>query len=558
MGRLFDEFQEDFSRGMDDSRAANRYPRNAAKLIQNARIESDGTVSRRDGTRRLHLAALFAGIGYGATMFEAANGDVQEIAIFGTKAYMSDDNWLTSAEVATGLREDYYDFATMRVGSTNYLFMANGDTTVKRWDGTTWDTLPNVPSGVKYIEVFNSRLAVTGHSGVLVQLSKVADPTIWTGAGGALTVSILTYDGDPPNGLFTAGPHLLVFERHNTSYLDGFGEQTLIVAQGATGFSRSVGCIAFRTIVAVGDEEVCWLSARGVEYYSPRTGIHLLSRQIDTFMSENVDFTTIVDNPGRPTACYDAFRQDYLCAVPTGGLRNSRTIVVNLYQRGTGWLGAPSIDLKAYSAGTELLFGGDADGYMEIEAAGYRLRVDANGYTTFGTEAGGADPILEDADGYLDAVTDDALPATLYIGPSVEGGLVVHSAGYDGFVRQHFGADFDKDDELVTPSGGEDIEMVLVPRPFVMGAPRRRKRVRAVHVSAINETSATLTVAVRAGGTLGATTTLTVPLTQYSQAKRERAMVTGLDDAPQVELHTTARTRIALVGVSAEVTREPV
>ena len=175
----------------------------------------------------------------------------------------------------------------------------------------------------------------------------------------------------------------------------------------------------------------------------------------------------------------------------------------------------------------------------------------------FATEAGGADPIIEDADGYLDAATDDALPATLFIGPSHTGGRVVHSAGYDGFVRHHYGSDYDKDDELVTPSGGVDISMTLVPRPFVMGAPRRRKRVRAVHVAAINESSAAVTVAVRAAGTIGATTSLTIPGTQYNQAKRARAMVSGLDDAPQIELTTTARTRIALVGVSAEVTREP-
>ena len=44
MPRLFTDHQEDFSRGMDDSRAANRYPGNAAKLIQNGRIEIGGEI----------------------------------------------------------------------------------------------------------------------------------------------------------------------------------------------------------------------------------------------------------------------------------------------------------------------------------------------------------------------------------------------------------------------------------------------------------------------------------------------------------------------------------
>lgn len=561
MPRLVSEIQEDFSRGMADSWAANRYPANASRLITNGRVEADGTISRRDGNRRKNAVALNAGgVGWGAQFFRTGGGDLQEIAIFGDKAYVTDDDWETSTEIATGLREDYYDFVSMIYGGTKRLLLANGDSTIKTWDGSSWGTLAGAPNGVKHLAVHNQRLAVSGHDGIIVQLSKVITPTVWTAAGGALTVQILNHQADELTGIHGLGPHLLVWDPKATSYIDGFGEQTLIVAQGSTGASQSVGCIAFRTIEPVGDDELCWLSARGIEYYRLGGQITLLTHGIQDFV-RTIDFTAINNDRGRPTACYDADagRQYYHCAVPTlGSARNSRTVAISLYQRGRDFRGAPSVDEQAYAAGTELLFGADADGYIEEQANGFSLRADANGYASLATAGSSGDPVVEDADGYIATDTNDTLPATLYLAPSVGGGLVVHSAGYDGFVRRHFGSDHDLDDELADLTGGEDVTLRLVPRPFVMKRPRQRKRVRVIHVGAINDEAATVQVRVRAGGVAGTLKSITIPASNFGQLKRGNAKVHGIDDAPQVEIITTDRTRIALAGISAELLREPV
>lgn len=606
MARLLKDRQSDFSRGMYDSVAAIRYPQNAARAIVNGRLQPDGNVKRRDGTRRKHPTALAEGTGFGGFMFETAGGTLQEIAIVGSNAYMSDDRWATSSEIQTGLREDYYDFATMRVGASNYLLMANGDSTVKRWDGSSWDTLSGAPSGVKFIEVFNSRLWVSGHNGVLVQGSKVADPDIFASPSG-VTLQNLVHSGDVPTGLFQLGPHLLVFTEQSISYIDGFGEQSLIVATDATGFSRSVGCVAFRTIRAIGDDGVGFLSLRGIEYFSQSTGIVLASRFIQEFM-DSVDFDAINTNRGRPTACYDPVRQDYLCAVPTGGARNSRTIVVNMYHRGSGWFGAPSIDSKLASVpGGELKFGADADGYITLDPNGFGLTAGPSGYVTYATDGDGSDPVIETTDGYIGSATDDALPASLYIGPCIDGARVVHSVGYDGFVRKHFGDDFEKDDEASTPSssggdlgqwsmmhlgvggvplnqeltieeqammigtygedeeevveftrGGQDVQLTLVPRPFVFRRPGQGKRVRAVYVGTINDGEVTVSVAVRAAGQVGAAVSRTIPSSDFGQSRRARFMMHAIGDAPQIQITTTDRTRIALVEVAAELLREPV
>ncbi len=210
---------------MIDSAAATAFPKNAVAQILNGRLQPDGTVRRRWGTIRTSSATPNAGTGYGGAKFTLANGTDLLVVICGAKAYKSTDKGVNWTEIATGLRQDYYSFATMRVGATNYLYMANGDSTIKKYDGTTWSTVANAPSGVKYIAVFNGRLYAAGHSGVIVQGSQIANPEVWASPFG-VTVQILTHDGDPPTALFQIGPHLLVFDRDGTSYLDGFGQQT--------------------------------------------------------------------------------------------------------------------------------------------------------------------------------------------------------------------------------------------------------------------------------------------------------------------------------------------
>ena len=267
MGRLLEEVTADLARGMLDDLSAVRYPSNVAAQIINGRIFPDGSCGRRDGSIRLHPSALGL-VGYGGIEFTTAAGVAQLIAIVDDAFWVSTDGGVTWVDNtgANTLDEAYYDFATMRVGATNYLFAANGAANIWRWDGTTLDATPNAPSDVTYLAVFHGRLYAAKHTSPIIQASKIANPAIWAAPDG-ITVQIITHDGNDLTGLYQVGPHLLVFDHHATSYIDGFGEQTLVTVSGAEGFSRSVGCSGFRTIRGVGENQVCWLSERGIEYY---------------------------------------------------------------------------------------------------------------------------------------------------------------------------------------------------------------------------------------------------------------------------------------------------
>ena len=557
MPRLLSEVTTDFSAGQVDSAAPTAMPRTALLLALNARINPDNTAQRRSGTIRTHAAALNAATGYGAAHFVTAAGVDQIVAIFGANAYKSEDNGATwAAAIATGLRQDYYTFATMRVGASNYLFAANGDTTIKRWDGTTWDTLPNAPASVKFIAVFNGRLYAAGHNGIIVQASEIADPTTWTSPDG-LTVQVSNHSGQALAGLFQIGPHLLVYDETATSYIDGYGEQSIVVATGATGFSRSVGCAAFRTIVAVGDNAVCWLSRRGVEYYSPGGGVELLSKSVQSFLGE-IDWEELYANPGRASAAYDEINQDYYLALSTDGVRNNRVLVLNLrsgqvqYQR-QGPRAAATVD-RFLSPAADILFGSDADGYLEADVAGgVEVKSDPEGYFTLAALGVGGEAISEDADGYLTSSTNDTLPATLFAAPSALSASAIYSLGYDGFVRRH--ENVAADDMLSGGTGGTAVEMTLRSRPFLFGAPRHRKRARVIHVTSAQESAATLTVLTRGEGTSTAQS-VSVPATATGEAHRARAMTKLDTDAVVVEVRTTADVKVSLIGLSAEILRE--
>lgn len=552
MAKLEFDATTDFSRGQIDDVALTRFPPNAAALILNGRIQSDGTLERRDGTKRTHPTTLNASAtGYGGYRFTSAAGTEQLVVFCGAKAFMSDDRGVTWAEEASGLRQDFYSFATMRVGASNYLFAANGDTTIKRWNGTTWDTLPNAPSGVKYIAVFNGRLWAFGHSGLIGQASKINDPATWTSPDG-ITLTIQVHGGDVLTGAHQIGPHLLVFSRYTTSYIDGFGEQTIVVATGATGFSASVGCVAFRSIASVGDNACCWLSDRGVEYYSPSTGIRLLSSNLRTFL-ESIDLEQLKANPGRPSAAYDTVEEQYHLALSTSGTRNNRTLVFDLSHRGRDWLGAPSVDRQVSATG-EIFFTAGSDGYLGTGSGGFETKSDADGYMTLVTQGQGGDPTVEDASGYLDTSTNDTLPATLFTAPTATHPAAIHSVGYDGFVRVHKGVD--NDDVASTGTGGSEISMSVVSRPFYFRSPRNRKRVREIHLAVMSDAGATISVGVRAGGNLTALQTVTFAASALDQPKRKRKMISAIGDAPQVEMHMASRARVAMLGLSAEVMRE--
>jgi hypothetical protein len=560
MARLAEQLTTDFSYGMFDSVSPTRYPSAAAAYIENARIQADGTVRRRPGSQRTTVDALQSANSWGLTYFVTAGGVEQIVAFCAQRAFKSEDQGETWDQIATGLRQDYYSFCTMRVGASMYLFCANGDTTIKKWDGTTWGTVSNAPQDVKYVATFNSRLYATGHDGTIVQASKIGDPDTWASPDGLL-VQVQTHGGETPTALYQIGKHLLVFDTKATSYIDGFGQQTLIVAAGATGFSRSVGCVAFRSIAPIGDAGLAWLSERGVEYYQPGESIRLQTRPIDTFM-ESIVKKALLSQAGRPDACYDATNQNYHLALSTTGSTNNRVLVLNLREnveeQRQGTTAAATVDnLYQPSGEAAIFFAGDANGYLVVDAAGKGTQDDYYGYMRLVGSGETGDLLEENVDGYLESTSIDNVPACMTTVPTVRNTTEVFTLGHDCWLRRH-SEGLDKDDMHSDESSGSEITMKLISAPFLMGEPRRRKRGRVIHIASIQENAVTIDARMYGHGETSSFKAVEMDALGLDHAARKRVTTNLKADAPQVEIWTTDDVRISMLGLSAEILREPV
>tara|TARA_R110000751_G_scaffold79394_1_gene160085 strand:+ start:1790 stop:3460 length:1671 start_codon:yes stop_codon:yes gene_type:complete len=556
MPKLLTELTTDFRRGQVDNTAATRFPKDALALILNGRLEPDSSVAHRGGSERLHATALNSGgRGWGASSFVTAAGAVQFIVIAGDTAYKSTDYGASWSQIATGLREDYWDFAEMRVGASNYLYMTNGGSGyIQSWDGATWGELTNGPAGAKQIEPFNGRLYATGHSGSIVQASQVADPTVWASPRG-LTLQILVASGGTPTGLLQIGAHLLVFDENQTSYIDGFGEQTIIVASGATGLSRSVGLLAFRSLIPTGDNGCCWLSKRGVEYYTPGSDILLLSRGITEYIDQ-IDRQELLSSPGLPSAVYDQTKEEYLLAVSTSGTRNDIVLRFSLRQRSQTHFGAPAVDVPISVAGSGILFLGGDDDYLTTGSGGAEFRRTPSGYVELVSTGAGGDPTADGGDGYLTTVVDNTMPSTIFVAPISGHPGRIHSIGYDGFVRLH--GEGTLDDVLSDGTGGATVTMKIVSKPFFFGSITHEKKVRVMHVSSINDNAVTVSAGVRAAGKSTALVSMTIAGGALNHSVRAKKMISAKGDQPQLEVQTSDAARITLLGLSAYVLKERV
>lgn len=541
-----------FARGMQDSAAATAYRRDEAALILNGRVSPEGTVSTRLGSKRAHSAALNSGAqGWGGTVFITTAGVVQWLAFVGDKAYLSLNEGSTWAAIvgATGLRTDYWSFAVMTVGADNTLYCANGGTNVYAWDGVTWGVATGFPAGVKVMAVANERMAIGGHDGSNVWLSEVRVAANYvTGSGGAVIVNIVTDDGDSDiTGLFQLGPHLLVFKRHSVNTIDGFGATDIEVQAGAIGVSRSVGCLAFRTIAAVGDTSVMWLSERGIERYSLENGLRLVSQSIRGFLAE-VGWGNILAAPGLPCAIYLPEENEYRCAVPTYLAKNDTVIRVGLLT------GAISLDRYAPAAGSGTVYV-DEGGYLQFEPTPTRQQARVIDGVIRPVEGGVAGAYVGlDGSGNLELLSNLADHAVLFVadrGAEVNTPIAI---GYDGFVR--WLDEGTVDDVASDGTGGVPIGFRLQTRPLLFGDPYRRKRPRLLWISVDAPSGATVDANLLADGVPRATHSLSIGASQNRQPRIGKARVGGRGTTLQVELRTSDQASLAGVTLAAEPLRE--
>lgn len=557
MSRLYPERATSFARGMNDTAAPTDYLKDEVKLMENGRPSFAGTTAeRRKGSQFTHAAAIGDGPCWFSEEFVRADGQRQIVAIFGTQAFVSSDigaSWTEITPVSPTLVEAYYDFASMRVGSTNYLYLANGADDILRWDGTTMDVLTQPETGVKFVEVFNDRLYLAGHDGVNIAACAVGDPSKWnTATDGAFVVRAQTHQGDTEiRGMFQAGTALLVWKRDSTNYVEGFGVRTIVVESGARGVSRSVGCVSFRTVRALRDGAIMWLSERGFELYQPGSAITLVSRPLQVFVNR-LGWGTIAENEGVPSAVYYPRRYEYWCAVPRVGTLNS---AIYVYREGDERRPASQYihTLAASEEGETVQI---TDGDLAIGGGAGASTISIVSGDMVVNDAGDLDKLfVEVDDGDLAIIEQAEVGRVMFLADDGDDIAHVFEGTTEGRVAKMDTGDRDR----LEPdgSGGTAITMRLVGRPFLFGDPVQPKRARHMRITVSAEaTDSVLTALVLCDGRETARfEDVDVDTSSTSTPVHVRLRVTGTGRNIVPAIETTDPVRIEALEVEAEARR---
>jgi len=463
----------------------------------------------------------------------------------GDKMYTSTNEGATWTQRATGLTESFWSLVIMREGSNNVLCAANGGTNSYQWNGSTWAAISNIPNNVKYLAVHGNRLWASGHSGIDVVASKVGDIDTWSTPDG-LTVKAQTHDGDPKiTGLFQLGSVLMVFKSESTGYIEGYGFNTLEVEAGSRGISRSVGCMAPRSIQAVGDQGVCWLSKRGLEHYEMGGVIKPVSRSIQKFI-DGVNWSQIRSTPASTTALWWPQKHEYWCSLPVSSSQNDYMIG---YRPPTEER-PPALMVHRYAATENDTLFIDGDGYLDVSTTSDRDQGD----TLFGyliTSLTGGQLMTIDSNGHLAFASALHSDATLFIAEISGAELTTTpmSCGYDGFVRQLEKGD--ADNQAPGGTGGEAIAFKLITRPFFFGQPMRDKRARIVRVASQQPNASTVTVKVKADGVDGTSHSIAYGVAPKPVVEKVRVGTKG--NAQSVELTSTDDVKIGAIELAAAV-----
>jgi hypothetical protein len=509
-------------------------------------VSFDGqTIRRRGGSVQLHSTALnSAAECFGAIEYHTAAGAQQLVVFMDAKMYTSTDEGVSWVERASGLTQDHWSLVIMREGAANVLCAANGGTNSYQWDGSTWAAISNIPDNVKYLAVFGDRLWATGHSGITVVASKVGDIEVYAAPDG-ISIRAQTHDGDTEmTGLYAMGSVMMAFKANSTGYIEGFGFNTLEVETGPRGLSRSVGCVAHRTIQAVGNQGIMWLSKRGLEYYELGGPVTLVSRPIQNFM-DSVNFSTIDGARGIPVAIWWPQRHEYWCALPIGTAKNDNVVVYrppHLDQ-------PPALVIHEHAATDDNTLYVDSNGYLEMSTSSDRDEGDvANGYLIIAPISGQF--MKEDTSGYLAFASATHDHAALFMADLDSEALTTTplSAGYDGFVRQLEKGDTDN----ATAAGvaGSVISFKILTRPFLFGDPVMRKRARHGRVLSKQTEAVTVTLKAVVDGVVQKAHTLT-----YAAATKpvaEKARLGGRGTTQQLEITSNDDVLISVAEMSAE------
>lgn len=252
-------------------------PNNQLVTADNTLFSTDLARRKRGGFQYLDSSSIgasvkiLAGIDYWANV--SSTKTQREVVVTDEPAIYSYTSsgtrtQLTKKSGATDLVAGY-SYVSMEVINEDLVIAFNNATTPKKWDGQTgteWEDLPGSPPNFSFCRSHINRLFAAGVASNPDRLyySSTDNHEEWGGLGDSGAIDIFPGDGDPEGitAIFPAFKGVLFVAKRNRLYrvnTTGAPEDWTV-----TEVSRGIGCVAHNAVAAVGQDDIIFVSDRGL------------------------------------------------------------------------------------------------------------------------------------------------------------------------------------------------------------------------------------------------------------------------------------------------------
>lgn len=267
----------DFRGGVNTAFGTDLLDATELRRAKNTRGYPYGSLSKRNGTKRLHDTALDGGTApNGLFQFHPALGR-QIVAIAGGDLWHKLPAATNFTQVASSLSaSNLVRFQPYRSGSNIYLYFADGE--LRRWTGAALSTIAGDSPDALWLALYKERMfALDGTK--RLYWSAIADPELWGAGDGGGFADVETYDAEPLVGAIVVGSSLLLFKEDTVARFTGVDNEEIQIDRDTEGVSAEMGLIAPNTLIRA--EEFAFGVTQKGPYIFTESGIQEVSLKIE-------------------------------------------------------------------------------------------------------------------------------------------------------------------------------------------------------------------------------------------------------------------------------------
>lgn len=279
---LVKESRNDFRGGLNVYISPDLLSPNELSTSPNMRVDTDGPITRRNGSRRIHATALAAAPVKGVAQWDGPSGS-QIVAICNGDLFyrnQSSGEYAAFTQVDPGTTDAFSTtspaiFSTLRgtdSGAPLRLYIASGGK-LYEWTGTTLTRLDMASTGTTGVYGPDASLLATYHLRIFTNSVNRPQNLVWSrlgdgrnykaglsGDGGTAMLSAI--EADPIVNLQSIGRSLLAFTNNSIARIAGYSASDIQIDQDTEGLSFEVGTVGALSAIRA-DRIIFFMSDRG-------------------------------------------------------------------------------------------------------------------------------------------------------------------------------------------------------------------------------------------------------------------------------------------------------